>query len=278
MSRMIRLQALRWMLTAVFACLGVIMILPFLWMTSSSFKLPSEMFRTPIDWIPDRFYFDSYKEVWLGKYPFALYYWNSIKITALTVLGTLATSAMAGFAFAKLRFKGKDALFLIYLSTMIIPAQILLVPRFVLFDRLHLVDSHWAIILPGMFSVLGTFIMRQFFSTLPNELLEAAKVDGAGIFRTFWQVCLPLTKPALVSLLILSFTWHWNEYEMPLILLRSNERYTLPLALTNFVDENTTNYTAIMAASVSALLPLIVLVAIFQRWFVEGIVSSGVKG
>jgi len=122
MSRMIRLQALRWMLTAVFACLGVIMILPFLWMTSSSFKLPSEMFRTPIDWIPDRFYFDSYKEVWLAKYPFALYYWNSIKITALTVLGTLATSAMAGFAFAKLRFKGKDALFLIYLSTMIIPA------------------------------------------------------------------------------------------------------------------------------------------------------------
>jgi multiple sugar transport system permease protein len=261
------------MLTIVFACLGVIMVLPFIWMTSSSFKLPSEMFKTPIDWIPNKFYFDSYKEVWLGKYPFALYYWNSIKITALTVIGTLATSALAGFAFAKLQFKGKELLFLLYLSTMIIPSQILLVPRFILFDRLHLVDSHWAIILPGMFSVLGTFIMRQFFSTLPNELLEAAKVDGAGIFRTFWQVCLPLTKPALVSLLILSFTWHWNEYEGPLIFLRTNELYTLPLALTNFVDENTTNYTAIMAASVSSLLPLIVLVAFFQRWFVEVIAS-----
>jgi len=278
MPQMFRKQALRWILTIVFACLGIIMILPFIWMTSSSFKLPSEMFKTPIDWIPNKFHFDSYKEVWLGKYPFALYYWNSIKITALTVLGTLATSAMAGFAFAKLQFKGKELLFLLYLSTMIIPAQILLVPRFILFDRLHLVDSHWAIILPGMFSVLGTFIMRQFFSTLPNELLEAAKVDGAGIFRTFWQVCLPLTKPALVSLLILSFTWHWNEYEGPLIFLRTNDLYTLPLALTNFVDENTTNYTAIMAASVSSLLPLIVLVAFFQRWFVEGIASSGVKG
>lgn len=169
-------------------------------------------------------------------------------------------------------------MFLLYLSTMIIPTQILLVPRFILFDKLHLVDSHWAIILPGMFSVLGTFIMRQFFSTLPNEILEAAKVDGAGVFRTFWQVSLPLTKPALVSLLILSFTWHWNEYEGPLIFLRTNELYTLPLALTNFVDENTTNYTAIMAASVSALLPLILLVAFFQRWFVEGIASSAVKG
>ena len=278
MPQMFRKQALRWILTIVFACLGIIMILPFIWMTSSSFKLPSEMFKTPIDWIPNKFHFDSYKEVWLGKYPFALYYWNSIKITALTVIGTLATSALAGFAFAKLQFKGKELLFLLYLSTMIIPAQILLVPRFILFDRLHLVDSHWAIILPGMFSVLGTFIMRQFFSTLPNELLEAAKVDGAGIFRTFWQVCLPLTKPALVSLLILSFTWHWNEYEGPLIFLRTNDLYTLPLALTNFVDENTTNYTAIMAASVSSLLPLIVLVAFFQRWFVEGIASSGVKG
>ncbi|GIP49113.1 L-arabinose transport system permease protein AraQ [compost metagenome] len=269
---------MKWILTIVFAALAVCMILPFLWMTSSSFKLQSQMFQTPIDWIPNTFHFDSYLEVWAGKYPFGLYYWNSIKITAISVLGTIATSALAGFAFAKLDFRGKEVMFLLYLSTMIIPTQILLVPRFILFDKLHLVDSHWAIILPGMFSVLGTFIMRQFFSTLPNEILEAAKVDGAGVFRTFWQVSLPLTKPALVSLLILSFTWHWNEYEGPLIFLRTNELYTLPLALTNFVDENTTNYTAIMAASVSALLPLILLVAFFQRWFVEGIASSAVKG
>lgn len=274
----IQKKALKWLLTIVFAGLGIVMILPFLWMTSSSFKLQSEMFKAPIEWIPSTFHFDSYKEVWTGKYPFMQYYWNSIKITALTVLGTLVTSSMAGFAFAKLNFRGKEALFLLYLSTMIIPSQILLVPRFILFDKPHLVNSHWAIILPGMFSVLGTFIMRQFFSTLPNELLEAAKVDGAGVFRTYMQICLPLTKPALVSLLILSFTWHWNEYESPLIFLRTNSLYTIPLALTNYVDENTTNYTAIMAASVSALLPLILLVAFFQRWFVEGIASSGVKG
>jgi multiple sugar transport system permease protein len=265
-------------LTVIFTVLGIVMIAPFLWMLSASFKLQSEIFKTPIEWIPHVFHFDSYKEVWLGKHPFYQYYWNSIKITCLAVLGTLVTSSMAGFAFAKLNFKGKEALFLIYLSTMIIPTQILLVPRFILFDKLHLVNTHWAIILPGLFSVLGTFIMRQFFSTLPNELLEASKVDGASVFRTYLQICLPLTKPALVSLLILSFTWHWNEYEGPLIFLRTNSLYTLPLALTNFVDENTTNYTSIMAASVSSLLPLIILVAFFQRWFVEGIASSGVKG
>jgi multiple sugar transport system permease protein len=270
--------AIKTILTIIFGIFAVVMILPFLWMLSASFKLQSEIFKTPIEWIPRVFHFDSYKEVWAGKHPFYLYYWNSIKITCLTVLGTLVTSSMAGFAFAKLNFRGKEAMFLLYLSTMIIPTQILLVPRFILFDKLHLVNTHWAIILPGLFSVLGTFIMRQFFTTLPNELLEAAKVDGASVLRTYWQICLPLTKPALVSLLILSFTWHWNEYEGPLIFLRSNSLYTLPLALTNFVDENTTNYTSIMAASVSSLLPLIILVAFFQRWFVEGIASSGVKG
>src|SRR5690606_10902653 len=128
------------------------------------------------------------------------------------------------------------------------------------------------------FTVLGTFIMRQFFSTLPNELLEACKVDGAGYLRMFGQIALPLSKPALVSLLIITFTWHWNEFENPLIFLRDNALYTIPLGLTNYVDENTTEYSLIMAASVSALLPLIVLVSVFQRWFIEGIASTGLKG
>ncbi|GCL74108.1 MULTISPECIES: carbohydrate ABC transporter permease [Paenibacillus] len=269
---------LKLVMTVVFTALAVIMITPFLWMISSSFKLPADMFKYPIDWIPERFVLDNYKEVWFGKYPFLLYYWNSIKITALTVGGCLITSALAGFAFAKLRFKGRDLLFVLYLATMIIPSQILLVPRFILFDKLGMLNTHMSLILPGMFTVLGTFIMRQFFSTLPNELLEAAKVDGAGYWRMFWQISLPLTKPALVTLLILTFTWHWNEYENPLIFLRDNHLYTIPLALTNYVDENSTNYTLIMAASVSALLPLIAIVSIFQKWFIEGIASTGIKG
>ena len=133
-------------------------------------------------------------------------------------------------------------------------------------------------ILPGMFTVLGTFLMRQFFMTLPNELLEASKVDGAGYWRMFWQLSLPLTKPAIVTLLILTFTWHWNEYENPLILLRSRNLFTIPIGLSSFSDETGTDYPLIMAASVSALGPLIVIVAICQRWFVEGIANTGLKG
>lgn len=265
-------------ITAVFLLIGILMLLPFIWMLSASFKNTSELFRYPIEWIPDTLNTGNYEKVWNGAVSFGVYYRNSIKITFFQVLGSLITSSMAGYAFAKLRFRGKETIFLLYLATMIIPAQVFFVPRFILFDSLGLVNTHLAIILPGMFTVLGTFIMRQFFSTLPGELLEAAKVDGVGHWRMFWQICLPLTKPALVTLLILTFTWHWNEYENPLILLRDRNLFTIPLGLTTFTDENGTDYPLIMAASVSALAPLVLVVSIFQRWFVEGIASSGLKG
>lgn len=261
----------------MFFC-GVAILSPFLWMISGSFKIQAELFNYPIEWIPKHWNWDNYKQVWGGNYDFVQYYHNTIKITLFTVAGSLITSSLAGFAFAKVNFVGRDKLFLLYLSTMIIPGQVLLVPRFIVFDQLGLVNTHLAIILPGIFTVFGTFLMRQFFSTIPNELLEAAKVDGAGFARLYGQICLPLTKPALVTLLILNFTAHWNEYENPLIFLRDQRLYTITLGLTNFVDENVTDYTLMMAASVSALIPVILVVAFFQKWFVEGIASSGLKG
>ncbi|WP_127587161.1 carbohydrate ABC transporter permease [Paenibacillus koleovorans] len=269
---------LKLLLTIVFAFFAFLMILPFLWMISASFKVNGELFKYPIEWIPKKWNFDNYKQVWNGPNPFYLFYYNSIKITAITVVGNLLTSAMAGYAFAKIRFRGSGFLFLLYLSTMMIPGQVLLVPRFILFDRMGLINSHWAIILPGLFTIFGTFLMRQFFSTLPNELLEAAKVDGAGYWRTFWQICLPLTKPAIVTLLILSFTWHWNDYENPLIFLRDKDLFTIPIGLTTYVEEFGTNYTLTMAASVSGLVPVLIVVMICQKWFIEGIATTGVKG
>lgn len=158
---------LKLVMTVIFTALAVIMITPFLWMISSSFKLPADMFKYPIDWIPERFVLDNYKEVWFGKYPFLLYYWNSIKITALTVGGCLITSALAGFAFAKLRFKGRDLLFVLYLATMIIPSQILLVPRFILFDKLGMLNTHMSLILPGMFTVLAHSSCANFSARCP---------------------------------------------------------------------------------------------------------------
>ncbi|WP_245600062.1 carbohydrate ABC transporter permease [Paenibacillus harenae] len=257
---------------------ALVMIIPFLWMISTSFKVNGEVFDYPIQWIPTQWNLDNYKKVWTGANPFYIYYFNSLKITVLTVAGNLFTSAMAGFAFARLQFKGRNFLFLLYLSTMMIPSQVLLVPRFILFDTMKLINTHYSLILPGMFTVFGTFLMRQFFSTLPGELLEAAKVDGAGYWRTFWQICLPLTKPALMTLLILTFTWHWNDYEQPLIFLRDKALYTIPLGLTSYVEEFGTDYVLSMAASVSALIPLLIVVVICQKWFVEGITSSGLKG
>ena len=269
---------LRVIVTALISGFAILMIIPFLWMISTSFKINAEVFQYPIKWIPEVWHFENYKEVWMGSNPFYTYYWNSIKITGITVAGSLLSSSMAGFAFAKLNFKGRDTLFLLYLSTMMIPGQVLLVPRFILFDKLHLLNTHFAIILPGIFTVLGTFMMRQFFSSLPGELLEAARVDGAGYWRMFWQISLPLTKPALVTLLILTFTWHWNEYENPLIFLRDRELYTIPLGLTNYVEEYGTNYVLLLAASVSALLPMLLVVLLGQRWIVEGIANTGIKG
>lgn len=265
-------------ITILTAGIALLMILPFIWMLSTSFKINGEVFKYPIDWIPKTWHFENYKKVWTGTDPFYLFYWNSIKITGITVAGNLLTSAMAGYAFAKVRFKGRNFLFLLYLSTMMIPGQVLLVPRFILFDQLNLINTHYALILPGLFYVFGTFLMRQFFSTLPNELLEAGRVDGAGYWRTFWQICLPLTKPAIVTLLILSFTWHWNDYENPLIMLREKKLYTIPVGLTSYVEEFGTNYVLMMAASVSALVPVLIVVTICQKWFVEGITSSGLKG
>lgn len=264
--------------TLLIAFFALLMIVPYLWMISTSFKTNGEVFKYPIEWIPKKWHWENYNQVWSGPNPFYVYYWNSMKITGITVAGSLITSAMAGFAFAKLNFRGRNALFLIYLSTMMIPSQVLLLPRFILFDWMKLINSHWSLILPGMFTVFGTFLMRQFFSSLPGELLEAARVDGAGYWRMFWQISLPLAKPALVTLLILTFTWHWNEYEGPLVFLRDKSLYTIPLGLTNYVEEFGTNYVLTMAASVSALLPLLVIVIVCQKWFVEGIANTGLKG
>lgn len=258
--------------------IGILMVSPFLWMLSASFKNVADIFEFPIRLIPKTFDWSNFKEVWTGPVPFYIFYLNSMKITFLQVLGTLVTSSLAGFAFAKLRFKFKETIFLVYLATMIIPPQVLFVPKFIMFDQLHLINTHTAIILPGMFSVLGTFLMRQFFSTLPNALFEASKIDGAGYWKMYWKISLPLVKPALVTLLILAFTWHWNEYENPLILLRDRDLFTIPLGLTSYTDENGTDYPLIMAASVSALAPLVLIVVICQRWFVEGIASTGLKG
>jgi multiple sugar transport system permease protein len=269
---------LKLFLTVLLMGFGVLMVLPFIWMVSTSFKIPIDVFNYPIEWIPKTFNWNNYSRVWNGSQPFDLYYYNSVKVTVITVLGTVIVSSAAAYGFSRVAFKGRDAVFFIFLATLMIPDQVTLVPRFIIFNYLGIYDTHGALILPGMFTAFGIFLLRQFYVGIPEDFSEAAKIEGAGHFQVWLRIIIPLSKPALVSLVILSFTGNWNEFVNPLVFLASKELYTVPIGLTNFIDESGTDYTLMMAAAVSSILPVIILFLAGQKWFIEGVVSSGVKG
>ena len=259
--------------------IGIIFLLPFIWMLSTSFKVEADVFNYPIEWIPKNWNgIENFKEVWSGDYPFALYYWNSIKVTFLTTITSVLASAAAAYAFAKINFKGKSIIFLLVLATFMVPNQAILVPQFILYRWLGLFDSHLGIILLGSFSVLGTFMLRQFFMSIHTEFIESAKIDGASHFRIFLFIGLPLIRPGIATYAILRFIWTWNDYQTPLIFLRSNELFTVQLGISKFADEFGQYYTLIMAGAVSAILPLLIMFVIGQKNVIEGIAGGGIKG
>lgn len=266
------------LLTIVMLAFALLMVLPFVWMLSTSFKKPIEVFTYPIEWIPPSFQISNYKDVWFGHDPFWIYYWNSIKVAVFTVLGTVIVSSAAAYGFSRIQFKGRDAIFLIFLMTLMIPDQVTLVPRFIIFNAIGIYDSHLALILPGIFTAFSIFLLRQFYITIPFDFSEAAHMEGASHFRIWTRIIVPLSKPALVSLIILSFTWNWNEFVNPLVFLPSRSLATVPLGLTNFIAETGTDYPSMMAAACISIFPVIILFFIGQRWIIEGVMSSGVKG
>lgn len=268
----------RIVLTVVMAFLGIVMISPILWMISTSFKMPLDIFTFPVEWIPKNITFANYEKVWGGSYEFWRYYLNSLWVTVLTITGAVFVNTLAGYAFARLNFKGRDVIFLVYLSALMIPNQVTLIPKYFLFHLTGLLNTHTALILPGIFQVLCVFLMRQFFMQVPFDYTEAARIDGAGEFMIFSKVIMPLAKPALVTTIIMVFTWTWNDYENPLIFLTSEKYYTLPLGLNHFVEEMGTQYGPLMAASMSSILLILVVFLIGQRWFIEGLTNGGVKG
>lgn len=270
--------------TMLLGMLAFSMIVPFLWMVSASMKVSADVMELPIKWIPDYFYPDAYLKVWniggaaVRDYHFGLAYWNSIKIALINVCGSVLTSTLAGYAFAKIKFRGANAIFLIYLATMMIPSQVTLIPKFVMFSQMNLLGTHWTLILPGLFTVTGTFLMRQFFLQTPNELREAAIIDGASEFKTWYRVMVPVAKPAMASLAMVVFLWNWNNYLDPLVYLTHWTLYTIPVSLTNFIQEQSTDYNLLMAAASSAILPVFVVFLAGQKFFVKGLVSGAVKG
>lgn len=279
-----KIITLKIIFTLLVGILAITMIVPFVWMLSASFKISADVLKLPTDWIPNYLYLDNFKIVWnIGDaaprdYHFALSFYNSLKVSTINMVFGVLTSSLAGYAFAKIRFRGANVVFLLYLSTMMIPSQVTLIPKFVLFDKLDMMGTHLTLILPGIVTITGTFLMRQFFMQIPNELIEAAHIDGAGEFRTWAQIILPIAKPSMASLAMIVFLWSWNNYLDALVFLRDWRTYTIPVALNNFIDESITEYNLVMAASVSALFPVFIVFLVGQRFFVKGLTAGAVKG
>ncbi|MDR6550540.1 carbohydrate ABC transporter permease [Paenibacillus qinlingensis] len=266
-------------ITLLMLLFGLLMMMPFAWMISASLKKPIEVFQYPIQWIPHELQFSNYSKVWFNKtYPFYLFYWNSIKVAILTIGGTVLISATAAYAFARMDFRGKNIVFMLYLSTLMIPPHVTLVPRFILFHWIGVYNTHWALILPGMFNVIGIFMLRQFFISIPKEISEAAHIDGAHHFKIFYKIIMPLSIPGVISLVILSFVWNWNSYMDPLIFITSKSLYTIPLGLQTLNDAEGAQYNLVMAGATCAIIPIIAVFLAGQKYFIQGIASSGVKG
>ena len=259
---------------------AVSMVAPFLWMVTASLKETGAVFADKIwwhSWVPVSFVWENYVKAWHAV-PFARFYLNSIFIVVCTTIGQVATSAMAAYAFARLRFWARDQIFFSYLATMMIPGAVTMIPVFILLRELGWIDTFKAMILPGIFTAYGTFMLRQFFLTLPKDLEDAAMIDGCSYFGIFWRILLPLSKPALATLTIFTFMGSWMNFMWPLIVMNTESKFPLPVGLAYFQSLYNTNWTLLMAGSVMMILPILIVFIFGQRYFVEGIKLTGIKG
>ncbi len=257
---------------------AVIFALPFLWMVSTSLKLPADVAKPGFNLIPSQLVWSNYPKA-LTIMPFQLYLLNTLKVTVLSVIGTLLSSAIVAYAFARLRAPGRDWLFYIMLATVMLPAEVTMIPRFAIFRSLGWYDTLLPLIVPAFFgSAFYIFLIRQFFLTIPKDLEDAAKIDGCSPLRTFWQIFMPLSKPVLVTVAVFSFVAHWNDFMTPLIYLNRVDKRTLALGLATFQDVWGVDIVSLMAASTAVLIPVLIIFFLAQRYFVQGVVMSGIKG
>ncbi|MDO4295130.1 MAG: carbohydrate ABC transporter permease [bacterium] len=273
--------ALYWLLQvllyAVLILGALVMLLPFAWMLSASFKAQKDVFNFPIQWIPPEWHPENYQTIWT-QIPLVTYFLNTAKLTIIITCIQLLTSSFAAYAFAKLDFKGRDQLFLMYVMTIAIPWQVYMVPQYIMMGKFHLTDSHLGLVLMHTFTAFGVFLIRQFYVGVPNELMEAARIDGLSEYGIWSRIMLPLSKPAIATLCITSFVNEWNDFMGPLIYLSTDSKKTLQLGLRLFNGQFSADYQLIMAASIVSLIPVFIMFVSLQKYFVEGIATSGMKG
>lgn len=268
------------MLVCAYILLGLtvfFMLVPYIWMLSSSLKLNKDVFTFPMQWIPKEPRWANFADIWT-RIPLGRFIYNTGKLSVIVTLLQLLTSSFAAYAFSKLRFKGRNALFLGYIATIAIPWQAYMVPQFILMRYMGLNNTHLSIIFLQAFSAFGVFLMRQFYQGIPDELCEAARIDGLSEYGIWARIMLPLSKPALSTLTIFTFVSTWNDFLGPMIYLTKTELKTIQIGLRMFISQYSAEYGLIMAASVVSIIPVLIVFLSLQKYFVQGVASSGIKG
>lgn len=263
---------------AILLVVALLLVGPFLWMVSTSMKDQEAIFRYPPEWLPDAFDLTNYQRI-MEVLPLGRMILNSLTIAVAATVGQLASCVLAAYAFARMRFRGSNLIYFALLATMMVPAQVTMIPVFLIMKALGLIDTLYALIVPAFFGgAFGTFLLRQFFATIPRDLEDAARLDGCGRFRTLWSVFLPLSKPALVALALFTFMTYWNDLLGPVIYLSSVEKATLTIGLASLQSgAMAARYDLLMAGSVLSVLPILLLLILGQKWFVRGVTLTGLK-
>ena len=262
-------------LTAVF--IGVIVMIPFLWMLSTSFKSKGALMQIPVQWIPKEPSLDAYRTVF-SRFPLLRAIGNSFLITGSYTVVTILSASMAAFAITKIKFPWAESIFKLYLASMMIPTQVTLIPLFVIMNKLGLINTYPSVILPSLFRAFAVFMLVQQMRSIPNDFMEAARIDGAGIFRIYGRGIMPLTRSAIATLTVTTFMESWNDYLWPLLMLSDKNKMTLTLALNSLNGQYGTEYNLLMAGSLISMVPIIIIYACAQRYFKSGLMSGGVKG
>lgn len=252
-------------------------LLPLVWMLSASLKLDKDVFKIPIEWIPKNPAWSNYRRIW-EQVPMLTFTFNTFKITIIVTFIQVLTSSFAAYGFAKCKFKGRNTLFMIYVATIAVPWQVYMLPQYSMMNAAGLVDTHAGLILLKSFDAFGVFLMRQFCMGIPDELLEAARIDGLSEYGIYSRIVLPQLGPSIATLVIFSFVTVWNDYMGPMIYLNSTEKKTIQLGIKMFIGQYSTEYGLIMAASVVSLIPVVIVFLLFQRKFVQGVATSGLNG
>jgi multiple sugar transport system permease protein len=264
----------RWALMLILLIGGIGMVFPFVWMVTSSLKLPADIYSLSL--IPPKPTLDNYRTV-LEETKYIRWFVNSLVIALITTASVAFFASVAGYALAKFKFPGQTAIFILILSTLMVPTEMLVIPWYMMSIELHWTDSYQGIMFPGLISAFGVFLMRQFFTGVPNDLIDAGRLDGFSEFRIFWKIAVPQVKPAIAALCIFTFLGNWNAYIWPLIVTRSEEMRTLPVGIAFFSTESGSAFHLIMAAAALATIPVLVVFLIFQRQIIKGIVLTGLK-